>query len=62
MALHSWDPDCGKAIALDWSATAPSKFSPATFESAWRSFKPGRGVGLGSLFEIAKTPWLEPNP
>jgi len=37
----------------DWSASASSYSKRATCE-AWRSFKPGKGVGAGTLFKAAK--------
>lgn len=36
-----------------WSAQAPSYDAKAA-RSTWRSFKPGKGVGAGTLFAIAK--------
>lgn len=53
MALHSWDPVRGRDLALKWSANCRSKFRESDFESAWRSFTCGGGVGLGTLFELA---------
>lgn len=36
-----------------WSAQAPS-YDAKAVRSTWRSFKPGKGVGAGTLFAIAK--------
>lgn len=54
MALHDWDPNRGRVLAEEWSASCPEKFRAGDFDAAWRSFKPGGGVGLGTLFEMAK--------
>ena len=62
MALHSWDPSRGKVLAQDWSITCPEKFRDSVFEVAWRSFKPGGGVTLGTLFETARCYGWRPEP
>lgn len=54
MALHSWNPVQGKELARTWSATCAEKFRDRDFEAAWRSFKPGGGITLGTLFETAR--------
>lgn len=36
-----------------WSAQA-ANYDPKAARSTWRSFKPGKGVGVGTLFAIAK--------
>ena len=54
MALHQWDPNRGQALGLEWSAQCPEKFREPDFDAAWRSFKPGGGVTLGTLFETAR--------
>jgi hypothetical protein len=54
MALHSWDDGPGKNLWLEWSRTCPEKFNESDFETAWRSFKAGGGVTLGTLFELAR--------
>lgn len=54
MALHAWDESRGKNIWLEWSRTCPDKFNERDFENAWCSFKPGGGVTLGTLFELAR--------
>ena len=55
MALHHWDESLGKPLARAWSASCPEKFKEPDFETAWRSLKPDGGVGLGTLFEVAKS-------
>jgi hypothetical protein len=54
MALHAWDVARGKTIWREWSLTCPEKFNEHEFETSWHSFKPGGGVKLGTLFELAK--------
>jgi hypothetical protein len=44
----------GKELARTWSATCAEKFRDRDFEAAWRSFKPGGGITLGTLFETAR--------
>jgi hypothetical protein len=36
----------------DWSASAPS-YNAQACRDTWRSFKPGKGVGAGTLFKLA---------
>jgi putative DNA primase/helicase len=69
-ALHSIPPDLDRAAWVKagmgfndaggdfdtfdtWSAQAGS-YNAADCRDVWRSFKPGRGVGAGSLFGMAK--------
>lgn len=35
-----------------WSAQAPS-YTPGAFRDTWRSIKPGKGVGQGTLYRVA---------
>lgn len=44
LILGEWD---------EWSSPDP-RYKPGECERRWRSFKPGGGVGVGTLFEIAK--------
>lgn len=46
----------------DWSAQA-GNYNAADCRDTWRSFKPGKGVGAGSLFGMARDAgWQEGNP
>lgn len=46
-----------------WSATAGNYKSEADCRAAWRSFKPGKGIGAGTLFDIAmKAGWRAEDP
>lgn len=68
-ALHAISPDCDRdqwvralmaahsagvpADAADaWSAQAPS-YTPQAFRDTWRSIKPGKGIGDGTLYRMA---------
>jgi len=54
MAIKSEYPDeTGRELFDSWSATADSYDASAT-RSTWRSIKPGGGVGIGTLFHLAK--------
>lgn len=52
IAATQWH--CAEPVARAWSQTAPLKFNEATFQSVFRSFKPGGGVGFGTLVHHAK--------
>lgn len=53
MAVKSALGDGGKELWFSWSARS-DKFRPRDAEAAWRSFKEGGGIGIGSLFKMAK--------
>ena len=58
MALHWWDfagdgGSSGRYLWDKWSRTSP-KFDSKTQDTKWNSFKPGKGITLGTLFEMAK--------
>ena len=53
-ALASLGWLCGKALARDWSLSAPDRFDDAAFENTWNSFKPDGGIGYGSMVHHAK--------
>lgn len=53
MAIRDGLGDGGFDLWDTWSQSAES-YNAADARSAWRSFKPGGGIGLGSLFHKAK--------
>jgi putative DNA primase/helicase len=54
MAIKSEFPDeGGYALFFEWSATAPD-FSASDCRTAWKSFKAGGSVTMGSLIHLAK--------
>ena len=59
MALHSVSDN----LLSDWEnwSRQSSKYKPGDCERKWRSFKPGGGIGIGSLAQWAKTDgWRSP--
>lgn len=54
MALKSEFGDDAYVGWCEWSANA-SSYSASACKSSWRSFKNGGGVGIGSLFDAAKS-------
>jgi len=59
MALKTWDPgERGRAVFVNWSATAPNRFDDRDANTRWNSFSPvGNGSGrvtLGTLVKLAK--------
>jgi hypothetical protein len=59
MALKTWDPgERGRAVFVNWSATAPNRFDERDANTRWNSFSPqGNGAGrvtLGTLVKLAK--------
>jgi len=59
MALKTWDPgERGRAVFVNWSATAPNRFDERDANTRWNSFSPqGNGAGrvsLGTLVHLAK--------
>jgi putative DNA primase/helicase len=50
MAAHA--ADLPQEVAEAWSAQAPT-FNARAFRDTWRSIKPGRGIGPGTLFKKA---------
>jgi len=59
MALKTWDPgERGRAVFVNWSATAPNRYDPQDANTRWNSFSPqGNGAGrvtLGTLVHLAK--------
>ena len=54
MAIKSFLGDGGKDLWFDWSAGS-DKFRPRDAEVVWRSFRDGGGgVGIGTLFKMAR--------
>src|SRR5688572_27587829 len=53
MAVHSELGDAGFDLWNEWSKSAES-YSERSAKDAWRSFKPGGAVGIGTLFYEAK--------
>lgn len=59
-AIQSLNWDCGYHVAQDWSATAPERFDESALEKMWQSARPDGGVGIGSLFHLARAAgWVE---
>ena len=59
MALKTWDPgERGRAVFVNWSATAPNRFDDRDANTRWNSFSPqGNGTGrvtFGTLVHLAK--------
>ena len=59
MALKTWDPgERGRAVFVNWSATAPNRFDDRDANTRWNSFSPGGNgsgrVTLGTLVHLAK--------
>jgi hypothetical protein len=59
MALKTWDPsERGRAVFVNWSATAPNRFDDRDANTRWNSFSPqGNGAGrvtMGTLVKLAK--------
>lgn len=61
MALHSTQHLRAKRVAIAWAReTLENNFDHRSFERDWASFKPGGGVGLGTLFHLARANgWAE---
>ena len=65
MALHWWDVcdgggSIGRSLWDKWSKSS-SKFDEKIQNTKWNSFKPGRGITLGTLFDLAKdNGWTPP--
>ena len=54
-AIKSEFPEeTGFELANTWSATAGDQYDPRAVREAWRSLKSGGGVGIGTLFYLAK--------
>jgi len=54
MAIKSEFPDeTGRELFIDWSSTADG-FDLKAARSTWQSIKSGGGVGIGTLFHLAK--------
>jgi hypothetical protein len=53
MALHDHFGDAGLALAEEWSARG-AKYAPGEVAAKWRGFKPGGGVGIGTVAEMAR--------
>ncbi len=54
-AIKSEYPDeTGFELASAWSATAGEHYDERALRDAWRSLKASGGVGIGSLFYLAK--------
>ena len=53
MAIHDYLGEAGRAPFDEWSQKS-SKFNEKNQDTKWRSFKPGGGITIGTLFELAK--------
>lgn len=54
MAVHSEYPDdTGAALCEAWSRNGDG-FDSQAFRDTWRSLRPGRGVTIGTLWQLAK--------
>jgi Primase C terminal 2 (PriCT-2) len=53
MAIHDYLGEAGRALFDEWSQKS-SKFNEKNQDTKWRSFKPGGGITIGTLFELAK--------
>jgi hypothetical protein len=53
MCLHDWDATAGYQLWLEWSRGS-EKFDKADCDRRWISFTPGGGLGIGTLFDLAK--------
>ena len=60
MALRDEHGDAAFEIFDKWSATA-NNYDPLAAKSAWKSFKRGGGIGIGTLFHIAKLAGWRPD-
>ncbi|WP_104657347.1 DUF3631 domain-containing protein [Ralstonia insidiosa] len=59
-AIHSLNWDCGYSLARDWSVTAPDRFDESALEKMWHSARPDGGIGISSLFHLARVAgWVE---
>ena len=64
MAIKAEYPDeLGFSMFDEWSQTAGDQYDQRATRDAWKSIKPGGGIGLGSLFFMAKQHGFEmPKP
>jgi hypothetical protein len=53
MALNDAYGDAGFAVWAEWSASS-AKYNAADQEKNWRSFTPGGGITIGTLFHLAQ--------
>ena len=53
MAIYDYLGEAGRALFDEWSQKS-SKFNEKNQDTKWRSFKPGGGITIGTLFELAK--------
>src|SRR5262249_29987278 len=53
MALNDAFGDAGHEVWAEWSASS-AKYDAADQDKNWRSFTPGGGIGIGTLFHHAK--------
>lgn len=61
-AIKSELGEGGRDLALQWSRGGDS-FDLAGFDDTWRSVKPGVGIGIGTLFYMAKEAgWTDSSP
>ena len=59
MAIKAWNEgESGRAVFVNWSATAPNRFDDKDANARWNSFSPGGNgsgrVTLGTLVHLAK--------
>jgi hypothetical protein len=53
-ALHDAFGDAGRDVWQGWSSTGAKYQGDKDIETHWKSFHQGKGVGLGSLYNLAK--------
>ena len=63
MAIKSEYPDStGLALFDEWSQTDPDGYNPTDVRDTWKSIQAGGGVGIGTLFHLAKASGYTPTP
>lgn len=59
-SILSTEWDCAEQLALEWSRTAPGRFSQDTFDNLVNGFDPARGTGFGTLcFHAQENGWAD---
>jgi putative DNA primase/helicase len=55
-AIASTGWTCARDLAMQWSASAPDRFSETEFDKVWRSYNPSlcNGIGFGTLIHHAR--------
>jgi hypothetical protein len=62
IALKSGLGEAGCALFDEWSRTAPDAYDAGENAKQWRSFKPGGGVTIATLFFLAQQNGWKPRP